>query len=94
MHTTEELCVINFESINERSCVASLIPFFSNLKPTTFLHSLFRENRAQIGLKNTRAMLTLEISPVFCDRSYLELRVARISIYYVFILLFSPNRYN
>ena len=29
---------------------------FSDTKPTVFLHSLFYENRAQIGEKNTRAM--------------------------------------
>ena len=38
-------------------CVTSLIPSLSNRKPTIFLHSLFLENKAQIQLKNIRAML-------------------------------------
>ena len=36
---------------NKTSCVASLIPLFSDVKPTVFLHSLFRENRALNQIK-------------------------------------------
>ena len=39
---------VNLYTNIKRSCVASLIPLFSDAKLTVFLHSLFRENRPKI----------------------------------------------